>query len=131
MTATNQQPNHLDTMILCVERALTYVCNYATLAKDTLVHLWQIDEFRVLVYLFLAFSIVPVGLFLMFCAMVISVLAIGSSILGGIMATLAFLLLVPFLIGALVAAGFLVLVYRASLYFLTPSKEQWMLGQKS
>ncbi|KAI8067796.1 hypothetical protein BC940DRAFT_300493 [Gongronella butleri] len=112
---TTEQPS--SSIYQSLETALTLCSNYARLAKDTFFSLWQHNEFRLLVYLFGALSALPVATFLVFCTVVVTGLAFGATILGCIICSLGFLVLIPFLVGAMMTAITIVLVYQAWLYF--------------
>ncbi|KAI8342139.1 hypothetical protein BC941DRAFT_415479 [Chlamydoabsidia padenii] len=97
----------------------TLASDYWLVLKDVVIQLWQYMEFRILVYIFLSLSFIPFGIFLLFCTCLSSFIFF---IAGGVwlfIGTIAFFVLLPFLIGSFGMAVVLVLTYQAYIFVTT------------
>ncbi|KAI8097396.1 uncharacterized protein BX664DRAFT_326284 [Halteromyces radiatus] len=108
----NMEMNTFDQLFNYMDTVKIMINNYWLLLKDTVIQLWQYMEFRIMIYLFLALCFIPISIFVIFCSCLSSILFMISAGIWIFFGTIAFLILLPFLIGSLLISIGLVLVYR-------------------
>ncbi|CAO3637284.1 unnamed protein product [Cunninghamella echinulata] len=91
--------------------------NYVILANDTFISLWPYKEFRLAVYLFIGLSAIPVIIFLIFLTCISTTILFIATSAWFVVTTIAFIILLPFIIGSLLLSLGCVFIYQLYIYF--------------